>query len=263
MGIFHTIAKLTDKSNPLAKYARKKGGFAGTAYNILDPGAAVSHKVATGSPLNAKTLMDPNGWGTPDKPAKDMTAEEQEAARQQRVTANVGAINNAYAGREQQYADYANALRTKYTGDLTRQYATAARQQKFALAGAGQTGGSLAADQGEELGRQMAEGTVAAESKVGQGESGLRAQDENARLQMISLAQAGGDIGDAAMQTGNMLRANLQNANGTVNELGDVFGNVATSYKAMQEARNLRRGLTTSYENIYGGGLGRAQPATR
>lgn len=62
MGFFHSIAKLASKANPVAKWARDKGGFAGTAYNILDPGAAVSNKVANGAPLNAKTLMDPNNW---------------------------------------------------------------------------------------------------------------------------------------------------------------------------------------------------------
>lgn len=231
---------------------------------IRDPGGAIIHKATTGSwdnPSNLKQALMP--WNNDRAITPDMTAEQQEAARQARISTNVAEINKAYGGREQQYADYARALQAKYTGDLNRQYANASRQQKFALAGAGQTGGSLAADQGEELGRQMAEGTISAQSKVNQGEAALRSADEQSRLQLTSLAQAGGDIGNPAIQAGNMLRANLQGANNTTDALGDVFGSAAASYKAMQEARNLRRGLTTSYENIYGGGLGRTQPVTR
>lgn len=257
MGIFHSIAKLTDKANPLAKAARNKGGFVGSVYNIADPGSAVSHKVANGAPLNATTLMDPNHWATPEKAPQDMTAEEQEAARQQRISTNVASINSAYGSREGQYKAFADALRQKNTGDLNRQYADAGRSLKFELAGSGLTGGSVAADSGRDLGRQMAEGTVASESKVNAAEAGLRSQDENSRLQLISLAQAGGDIGNAASQTSNMLKANLQGAQSGVSALGDIFGSTAATYKAMGEARNLRRGLTGSYEQIYGGGIGR------
>lgn len=263
MGIFHTIAKLTDKSNPLAKAARKKGGFVGSVYNIADPGSAVSHKVASGAPLNATTLMDPNGWATPQKPTADMSAQEQEALRQANIGKNVTAINSAYGGREGQYKAFADALKTKYTGDLNRQYADANRNQRFELAGAGLTGGSQAVDSGRNLGREMAQGTVAAQSKVNSEEAALRSQDENSRLQLISLAQTGGDIGNAASQTANMLKANLQGAQGgAAGTLGDVFGSTAATYKTMQDARNLRRGLTSSYEQIYGGGLGR-QPGVR
>lgn len=197
-----------------------------------------------------------------DTSAKDAAAAE--AARQQRISANVAAINDAYAGRESQYQQYADAIRTKNTAELGRQQATANRQLKFALAGSGLTGGSYAADAGRELGREAAQGAITAEQKVNDATSALRSADENARLQMISLAQTGSDIGNASNQTANMLKANLQNAQGsTAGELGDVFGSTAATYKAMQEARNLRRGLTTSYENIYGSALGAPTAGTR
>lgn len=196
-----------------------------------------------------------------DTTAKDAAAAEAE--RQKRISANVAAINDAYGGREAQYKSFADALRQRYTGDLNRQYSDANRNLRFELAGAGLTGGSVARDQGTELGRQMAEGTVAAESKVNEAEAALRGQDENARLQLISLAQTGGDIGNASTQTANMLKANLQNAQGgNANKLGEIFGSTAQTYKQLQEARNLRRGLTSSYEQIYGSGIGRSQ-ATR
>lgn len=227
-----------------------------------DPGGAIIRKASGGSwegTSNLRGALMP--WADKKAPPKDMTAEEMEAARQERISANVAAINNTFAGREGQYKQFADALRTKFTGDLDRQQREASRNLRFELAGAGLTGGSVASDKGADLGREMAEGTVAAQSKVNEAEAALRSQDENARLQLISLAQTGGDIGNPAMQTANMLKANLQNAQGgAAGKLGDVFGSTAATYKQMQEARNLRRGLTSSYEQIYGSGIGRPQP---
>jgi hypothetical protein len=212
----------------------------------------------TGPMTFRNTVDEGNVLGiNPKKPAQDTSAAELEAQRQARITKNVSDINSAYAGRERQYADFAKALQTKYTGDLSRQYADANRNLKFELAGSGLTGGSVAADKGRDLGREMAEGTTAVQSKVNQAEAGLRSQDENARTQLIALAQAGGDIGNAAGQTSSMLQANLQGANGAAASLGDIFGSTAATYKTLQEARNLRRGLTSSYEQVYGSGIGR------
>lgn len=212
----------------------------------------------TGPMTFRNTVDEGNVMGlNPKKPKTDDSAAAMEAERQARISANVGNINSAFAGREGQYAAFADALRKKYTGDLTRQYDTAGRNLKFELAGAGLTGGSAAKDQGADLARQMTEGTVAAEQQVGSAEAGLRSADENARMQMISLAQAGGDIGNAATQTGNMLRANYDANTAGAKGLGDVFGGTAATYKAMQEARNLRRGLSTAQDSIYGVGLGR------
>lgn len=216
-------------------------------------------KITDTGPMTFRNTVDEgNLLGiNPKKPAQDTSAAELEAERQARISKNVADINSAYAGRESQYKQFADALRTKYTGDLNRQYADANRNLKFELAGAGLTGGSRAADAGRDLGREMAQGTTDVQSKVNQAEAGLRSQDENARTQLISLAQAGGDIGSPALQANSMLQANLQGANGAAPTLGDVFGSTAATYKALQEARNLRRGLTSSYEQVYGSGIGR------
>ena len=228
---------------------------------LRDPGGAIIRKASGGEwegTSNLRGALMP--WADKKAPPKDMSAAEMEAERQARISGNVAQINNAYAGREKQYADYANAIREKYTNDLTKQYTGANRNLKFELAGAGLTGGSYAKDAGKDLANEMTQGTLAAESKAGEAESALRGQDENTRLQLISLAQTGGDIGNPAIQAGNMLKANLQSANSTAGQLGDVFGSTAQAYKQLQDARNLRRGLTTSYEQIYGAGIGRAQP---
>lgn len=184
-------------------------------------------------------------------------AEQAERERQARVSANVESINRAFAGREGQYADFLDALRSYYTSDLNRQQQDASRQLKFALARSGLTGGSQAAYAGKELAREANRGAITAEQRAQNALASLRAQDEQSRLAMISLAQSGQNIGDAATQTANALRANINAAQseGLASGLGDVFGNTAATYKAMKEAAALRRGLKDS--EIY------ASPFTR
>jgi len=191
--------------------------------------------------------------GGGDKATK--AAERQEAERQARISGNVAGINKAFKGREPQYADFSAALREQYGNVLGRQRADATRQSRFALARGGLTGGSAAIDAGRTLNREAQEGTLAAERQVQGKTADLRGQDEASRLQMISLAQSGSDIGNAASQTANALRSNLGSAmNTNVTEgLGDVFGDTASVYRSQQEAAARRKGLkeATVYANPY------------
>lgn len=191
---------------------------------------------------------------------EDHSAEQAAAAEAQRqaaISGNVGRINSAYAGREGQYTDFIDALRKTYGTELNRQQTDASRQLKFGLARGGLTGGSSAVFAGKNLAREANQGTLNAESKAQGALSDLRAKDEQSRLSMISLAQSGSDIGDAATQTANALRANIGGAQAanTASGLGETFGGTAATYKAMQEAAALRRGLKQS--EIY------AQPFMR
>ena len=176
------------------------------------------------------------------------------------ISANVSRINSAYAGREAQYADYLNAIRGTYGKELQRQQGDASRNLRFSLARSGLTGGSAAVDAGRDMQREFGKGTLLAESKAQGALADLRAKDEQSRLSMISLAQSGADIGDAAGQTANALRANIgqaQSAN-VSSGLGEVFGGTAQLYKNMQEQAALRRGLRTSeiYANPFTRGSG-------
>lgn len=245
--------------NPFDKNALANPVNSGSPSKMVYRAANGQDPLKAQGPVTFKSVLDEgNLMGiNPKKAATDNTAEQLEAERQARISKNVADINSAFTGRESQYQKYADALRTKYTDDLNRQYADAGRNLKFELAGAGLTGGSVAKDQGAELSRQMSEGTITAEQQVGAQEAALRSADEQSRLNLISLAQAGGDIGNAATQAGNMLKANYDANANKINALGDVFGSTAATYKAMQEARNLRRGLASSQEQIYGAGIGK------
>jgi hypothetical protein len=169
-----------------------------------------------------------------------------EVARQGRISGNVRDINSAFAGRQSQYDELGAALRERLNTALGRQRADATRQSKFALAKSGLTGGSAAIDAGRNLSRENQEGVLQVERQARGGVADLQAKDEQARTQLISLAQSGNDIGNAAAQTAAGLRANLEGAKSAdlVNGLGDVFGATAKTYRAQQDAAARRRGLS-------------------
>lgn len=171
-------------------------------------------------------------------------AAQTEADRQKRISTNVAGINSAFSGRQPQYDALGAALRERLNTNLGRQRADATRQSKFSLARGGLTGGSAAIDAGRTLAREGQEGVIQAERQARAGVADLQSKDEQARTQLISLAQSGNDIGDAAAQTSQMLRANLSGADNLQNGLGEVFGNTAKTYRAQQDAAARRKGLS-------------------
>lgn len=181
-------------------------------------------------------------------------AQQQEQQRQATISQNVNQIDNSFANRQPQYDKYLAATRGLYNTELGRQQQVAARGLKFSLARAGLTGSSVAADQGNELGREMAQGSINAEQKSQSGLASLENQDNAERLQLISLAQSGADIGNAATQSTDALRANLGSAmaGSTANALGDVFGGVSSSVNNFNNAAAARKGVNNSNQYLYG-----------
>lgn len=191
-----------------------------------------------------------------DKAVKQ--AEEQERRRQATIAENVGRINSAFSGRQTQYDALGAALRAQLQTDLGRKTQDMARQNKFSLARSGLTGGSAAIDAGKVLSREAQDATVAGERQVRGAVAGLQSQDEAARTNLISLAQSGGNIGNAAQQTASMLRANIGTAanQNLADNLGDVFGETGAAIKARRDANERRRGLNdaTAYANAFSRG---------
>jgi len=182
-------------------------------------------------------------------------AAQAEAERLARISGNVADINSAFSGREAQYDQLGDALRERLNTQLGQQRADATRQTKFSLARGGLTGGSAAIDAGKVLARENQEGVLGAERQARAGVANLRAEDENARSRLISLAQSGNDIGNAAAQSASLLKANLGTAENAsnVNDLGEVFGRTAAGYRAQQDAAARRRGLNdaTTYARAF------------
>lgn len=173
-------------------------------------------------------------------------AKAAEAARQGRITKNVEGINSAFAGRQGQYDALGAALRERLNGQLALQRGEATRQNKFSLARGGLTGGSQAIVQGKTLAREGQEGVLNAERQARAGVADLQGKDEQARTSLISLAQSGNDIGNAAAMTAAGLRANLAGAESAdpTKGLGEVFNQTAQTYRTQQDAAARRRGLS-------------------
>jgi hypothetical protein len=187
----------------------------------------------------------------PDGDKATKRAEQAEAQRQSQISGNVQSINRAFAGREPQYAQFTQALRERLNTQFGQQRQAATRQNKFALAKSGLTGGSAAIDAGRRLTREGQEGALQVERTAQGAGADLRAKDENARNQMIALAQSGTNIGNAGQQTAQMLQANIGSAQNQdlTNRLGDVFGGTAQAYRTAVDAKERRRGLDT--DNLY------------
>ena len=182
-------------------------------------------------------------------------AQQQAAQAQDLTNTNVNSINSAFSSRAPQYAQFLASTQGLYKQQLDQQNAIASRNLKFALARGGQTGGSLAADQGAELGREQAQGTLQGQQKAEGALSGLESQDQSQRLQLISEAQSGANTGTGAALAAQAMQANLgaANANTSANQLGDVFGGITNSVNQIQNQQNVLKGLNAAqkYANPF------------
>jgi hypothetical protein len=69
MGFFKSLGKILHVvDDPVSSALRKQGGALGTIGSIMNPGGAVNAKIAAGAPVNARTMLDPNGWVVPTPP---------------------------------------------------------------------------------------------------------------------------------------------------------------------------------------------------
>ncbi|GAB3188548.1 hypothetical protein [Hydrogenophaga aquatica] len=141
-------------------------------------------------------------------------ARQQEADRQARIKAATDAINATFnnSGRESLYADQRGAVYDLNRMEVDRQATDAERANRFALARTGLMGGSAQIDSVADINRRTNEGLMRAGGIADQASADLRTADEQARANLISLAQSGIDTGTAASQALNSLRVNNANA---------------------------------------------------
>ena len=172
-------------------------------------------------------------------------AQAREDERQAEIGRSTSAIDAAFGNRGAQQQEFVNSLREFLTGDVRRQQKVAGRRSKFGLARSGLTGGSQAVDQGRTLAEEFTEGLMKAERGAQSGLANLKGQDEQARLQLLSLAQTGLKSGTAAARASEAIRSNLAGATATglQSDIGDVFGKTANLFRAQEEAAERRRGV--------------------
>lgn len=182
-------------------------------------------------------------------------AQREESARQARVVDATRRIDSAFdsPGRQAQYTDFMAALRGLYRTDADKQKAVADRNLRFSLARSGLTGGSAAADARTTLGEEYSRGILDAEQRAQGGVADLRNADQQARLNLIQLANAGTGATSAATNAAAAMRANLSSAEATrrTQGLGDIFASTADTYRRQQTAAAARRGQLAPLGSLY------------
>ena len=134
--------------------------------------------------------------------------------------------------RENLYSQQRSAVFDLNRMEVDRQATDAERINRFGLARSGLMGGSAQIDSVADINRRTNEGLMRAGGIADQASADLRTADEQARANLISLAQSGIDTGTAASQALNSLRVNNANAasaragatvGGLFNDLGQAY----------------------------------------
>ncbi|MBC2768558.1 hypothetical protein [Pusillimonas minor] len=177
----------------------------------------------------------------------DGGAAKAEEDRQARQRAALEAINNVFnsANRDQLYQQQQEAVTQLNQQEVLRQQQDAERQNRFGLARAGLSGGSVDVDSNAEIGRIADEGIMKA---VGIGQNAaadLRMQDERTRQSLIGMAQSGIDSGAAAQSALSGLSANAANAASAASgaQVGSLFGDLANAYMYNQQMQAFQQGM--------------------
>lgn len=191
-----------------------------------------------------------SGSGAATKAAQD------EAWRQSNINQSVGAIDSIYGSprRQADIDDFLGASRSFYQRELDKQKSVADRSLKFAMARNGQTGGSVSVDANRTLGQDYQQGVLTAD-RLAQGAAGdLRNADQNSRLNLISQVQSGLDMTSGAQQAAQALQGNLSSgrSNLQAQNLGNIFGGVASIYDRSRDRAEERRGFLNYGQSFYG-----------
>jgi hypothetical protein len=178
------------------------------------------------------------------------------AQQQAQIQNSVNQINAAYSNpnRTDQYEAYNKNLSNYYTGQVNDQEATNARNLKFAMARSGLTGGSAAIDSNTQLQKDYTQGLLQASQQATAGTSALQQADINSKNQLISMAQAGGSIGQIPGQVASAQGASLgaAQAYGGANALNNLFAGTSQISNNEQTAAAMRKSQTTPFGSLYG-----------
>lgn len=182
-------------------------------------------------------------------------AQAQEEARQRAIQQSVGQINAVFndPARQGQYDQLVRDTAAFYNRDLDRQKVDTDRQLRFALARSGQTGGSVAIDQNKRVGDDYLRGVLEANRRAQEAGANLRQADEQARGNLLAMAQGGLDATTGAQQAAQSLRNNLLagQAGATANQLGNMFGQFGDFFRNSRDNAAWRRGMNTATQDIY------------
>ena len=182
-------------------------------------------------------------------------AQRAEQARQASIRQTSSEIERIYGSpeRQQQYTDFYNATRDLGMADLNKQKTIADRQAKFGLARGGLTGGSRAVDLGSQLGREYTDGLLTVDQRALAAKADLMGADQQAKNNLLALAQSGLDLTTAQQNAAAAMQANLQSGEATrlAGGLGDIFGTASDFYKKSEEERIRRQAEQNYGQSLY------------
>lgn len=196
---------------------------------------------------------------------KRQRALEQQAAlaeqeRQRQIENAISVIDAIYESptRRQQYDDFVRALREYFMTDLNRRKADVDRETGFALARAGLTGGSVAADTARRRNEEYLQGILEAERRAQRSLADLMSADEQSRLQLIDMARSGLDATSGARRAAEMMQSTVSGAlpRAMSEGLGDIFSESIGLARRQREEQERRRALghDALRQDIYGRG---------
>lgn len=159
---------------------------------------------------------------------------EIERERQRKAQQAIAAINDVFdnANREALYRQQRDDVYALNTKEVERQARQQERANRFALARNGLLGGSADIEGKAELNRLTNEGLAKAGGIADAAMSDLRNADENARNNLVSMANAGTDATTASQLASNNLRQNASAAaaDRAIASVGDLFGSMQQAY---------------------------------
>ncbi len=182
-------------------------------------------------------------------------ATRAEQQRQASIRQTSSEIERIYGSpeRQRQYDDFYSATRDLGMADLNTQKSLADRQAKFGLARSGMTGGSRAIDLGAQLGREYTDGLLTVDQRAQAARADLMGADQQAKNNLLALAQSGLDVTTAQQNAAAAMQANLQSGEATrlAGGLGDIFGTASDFYKKSEEERIRRQAEQTYGQSMY------------
>lgn len=178
----------------------------------------------------------------------EATAIEQE--RQKKAQEAINAINAIFDGanRDSLYQSQRDAVYALNTQDVNRQAQEMERNNRFGLARNGLLGGSVDVDSNAEINRRTNEGLAQAGGIADAAMSDLRSSDEQARNNLVNMAQAGTDATTASQLANNSLSQNADAAaaDRAVASVGNLFGSMTNAY-LMQNLQKYAQSLGSIY----------------
>ena len=195
----------------------------------------------------------------------DGGAAAREAARRSRISGNISAIKSRFfdpttgkitAGREALLDDVGQRIENRYLPEFQDESKDAQRELKFALARRGLLGGSAQVDAEGRYQDRIAKGERDISNRVLAGRAEQERLDNALMDSLIAQANADADRDVLLAGLSNQQSTNASNAAAriTQNQFPNLFSDVSTLFKKINDTAQFNRGLTSNpYGNLFGG----------